>query len=78
MIVWDDKISPTIMTKGFYRGNDKCKFSLEDYRNAQTFPKDYIFDSTSQAAYICGMSVPPIMIKRIVTRLIESGIFEVK
>ena len=25
--------------------------------------------------YICGMSVPPIMIKRIVTRLIESGVF---
>ena len=24
--------------------------------------------------YICGMSVPPIMIKRIVQRLIESGV----
>lgn len=75
-IVWDKDICCTIQSHGMYRGNDKCKFSLGDYRNAQTFPKDYQFDSTSQAAYICGMSVPPIMIKRIVTRLIESGIFK--
>lgn len=75
-IVWDDDVCPTIHNHGFYRGNDKCKFSLEDYRNAQTFPSDYRFKNTSQAAYICGMSVPPIMIKRIVTRLIESGVFD--
>ena len=74
-IVWDADVCCTIQAHGMYRGNDKTKLSLEDYRNAQTFPSDYKFDSTSQAAYICGMSVPPIMIKRIVTRLIESGIF---
>jgi hypothetical protein len=28
--------------------------------------------------YVCGMSVPQVMIKRVVTRLIESKIFEVK
>jgi DNA (cytosine-5)-methyltransferase 1 len=75
-IVWDDDICPTIHNHGFYRGNDKVKFSLEDYRNTQTFPRDYQFESISNAAYICGMSVPPIMIKRIVTRLIESGVFD--
>lgn len=76
MIVWDDDVCPTIHNHGHYRGNDKCKFTLEDYRNAQTFPTDYIFESKAQAAYICGMSVPPLMIKRIVTRLIESGVFD--
>jgi DNA (cytosine-5)-methyltransferase 1 len=75
-IVWDDDICPTIHNHGFYRGNDKVKFSLEDYRNTQTFPEDYQFESIAQASYICGMSVPPIMIKRIVTRLIESGVFK--
>lgn len=52
--------------------------SKETIRNAQTFPKDYIFspDTYANVGYICGMSVPPIMIKRIVTRLIESGIFD--
>lgn len=43
--------------------------------NASTFPQDYDFLCQS-ATYICGMSVPPIMIKRIVTRLIESGVFK--
>ena len=77
-VVWDDDICPTIHNHGFYGGNDKVKFSIEDYRNAQTFPKDYQFENAAQASYICGMSVPPIMIKRIVTRLIESGLFYYK
>lgn len=51
--------------------------SRETIRNAQTFPRDYDFGNNTYAAvgYICGMSVPPIMIKRIVERLIESGVF---
>ena len=75
MIVWDSQIAPTIHTHGFYRANDITKFSMEDYRNCSTFPQDYDFDK-EVASYICGMSVPPIMIKRIVTRLIDSGIFK--
>lgn len=47
-------------------------------RNAQTFPQDYDFGAIniSNVGYICGMSVPPVMIKRIVTRLIEQGVFD--
>lgn len=74
MIVWDNEVCPTIHSHGFYRGNDGTKFSMEDYRNCQTFPQDYDFCG-EVASYICGMSVPPLMIKRIMTRLIESKIF---
>lgn len=51
--------------------------SKETIRNAQTFPEDYDFvkNTYENIGYVCGMSVPPIMIKRIVTRLIESGLF---
>lgn len=49
--------------------------STEDVTHAQTFPEDYMY-GREKAEYICGMSVPPIMIKRIMTRLIESGIFK--
>ncbi len=51
--------------------------SNETIRNAQTFPIDYDFVNFTytNVGYICGMSIPPIMIKRIVTRLIESGVF---
>ena len=77
-IIWDKNICCTVQSHGMYRGNDKTKFSISDYRNAQTFPQDYIFDSVAQAAYVCGMSVPPIMIKRIVQRLIEQGVYDYK
>lgn len=54
--------------------------SKETIRNSQTFPQDYKFepDTYSNVGYICGMSVPPIMIKRLVNRLIESGLFDYK
>jgi len=53
------------------------KFTRLDFIHAQTFPEDY--DEGKQSiAYICGMSVQPIMIKRIVTRLIEEGVFDYK
>lgn len=48
--------------------------------NAQTFPQDYNFLSTTPSAicYVCGMSVPPVMTKRVVERLIATGVFEKK
>lgn len=50
--------------------------SWQSIRNSQTFPQDYDFspNKVSKVGYICGMSVPPIMIKRIVTRIIEKGV----
>ena len=55
-----------------------CQVSSRDIVYAQTFPEDYDFmsDKFSVINYICGMSVPPIMIKRVVERLIESNIFK--
>lgn len=46
-----------------------------DVLHAQSFPEDYMLGK-EKPEYICGMSVPPIMIKRIVTRLIEQGVFD--
>lgn len=75
MIVWDDTVASTVHAHGFYRANDKTKFSNEDYRNCGTFPRDYNWGEQTPS-YIVGMSVPPIMMKRVVTRLIEEGIFD--
>lgn len=76
-IVYDGEISQTLTSHGFYRGTDKCKFSNEDYINVSTFPSDYDYKG-SNICYITCMSVPPVMIKRIVTRLIENGLFDYK
>ena len=77
-IAWEENVLQTITAKLDYtRGVEKERISELDIIHAQTFPEDYNFlsDSWNDIAYICGMSVPPIMIKRIVTRLIESGLF---
>ena len=77
-IVWEDDVMPTIVANtNVFRGTDKTRISSSDIIHSQTFPEDYDFCGF-KVGYICGMSVPPIMIKRIVTRLIESGVFEKK
>lgn len=76
MIVWDDDICRTITGKAnIMSPMTKAKISNADVVHCQTFPEDYDFKD-QPIGYICGMSVPPIMIKRIVTRLIEQGVFD--
>ena len=78
-ICWEHNVVQTVASHGgMYRGTEKTRVSCEDIINAQTFPQDYDFINRTRAnvQYICGMSVPPVMIKRIVTRLIESGVFK--
>ena len=63
-----------------YRPIEKERISMQDIIHAQTFPEDYDFETEkdSDIEYICGMSVPPVMMKRIVMRLIEEGVFNYK
>lgn len=82
VIIHDDDICPTIRaSRAFdgYRWPEMTKTTAQDVINSQTFPQDYWFGDNAgktTVSYICGMSVPPIMIKRIVTRLIEQGVFD--
>lgn len=82
VIIHDDDVCPTIRaSRGFdgYRWPEMTKTTAQDVINSQTFPQDYWFGNNAGKgiiSYICGMSVPPIMIKRIVTRLIEQGVFD--
>lgn len=79
MILYDDKPCYTLRTKpSYYRYGTDESITKEDIIHAQTFPEDYDFInySKSNVCYICGMSVPPVMIKRIVTRLIECGVLQ--
>ena len=80
-IAWEENVLQTITAKlDYIRGEEKSTISLKDIIHAQTFPEDYKFEEYNwgSVAYFCGMSVPPIMIKRLVTRLIESGLFDYK
>jgi DNA (cytosine-5)-methyltransferase 1 len=80
-LIDDNSLVPTLRSKPDIIDRNAIAFiTKETIANAQTFPQDYDFISNTRAniGYICGMSVPPIMIKRIVTRLIESGLFDYK
>lgn len=75
----DNSVIPTQRAKpDIIDRNAVAYISKETIRNAQTFPQDYDFinNTYTNIGYMCGMSVPPIMIKRIVTRLIEQGVYE--
>lgn len=77
-LVYDDEVISTITAKcEFFRFEDRCGIPDEDIVRCTTFPDDYDFFNKSPL-YICGMSVPPIMMKRVVTRLIEQGVFDYK
>ena len=73
----DNYVMPTIVAGHgcMWRFNEKTHCSNEDYINGGTFPQDYDF-CEQDVSYIVGMSVPPVMTKRVVTRLIESGVFD--
>lgn len=81
VILQEQNIFPTLSAGSAVtpmRGKEKTYCTCEDMIHSQTFPEDYDFINRSRqnVQYICGMSVPPLMIKRIVTRLIESGVFD--
>lgn len=77
IVSYDDEVIQTISGDhgSMFDFTEKAKVSDKSIANACTFPQDYDFDG-QRIPYICGMAVPPIMIKRIVTRLIESGVFD--
>ena len=81
-LVYNEDIMPTILAghRDLYDFENKTKVSTNDIICAQTFPQDFDFGERkySTIEYFCGMSVPPIMMKRVVLRLIESGLFKGK
>ena len=70
-IVDDNRIAPTNVANAtltrFYDGE---KYSDADYIATQTFPEDYDFVDQS-VEYVCGMSVPPVMMAQISSAVYE-------
>lgn len=66
-----DKPSMTITATPCYCAwNEPKLLSNEEVRRIQTFPDDYDFDTTS-VHYMCGMSVPPLMMQRVALNIAE-------
>ena len=70
-IVADTDVSCTLTSGGgMYRDYDAMAFGDMDFVNIQTFPQDYGFGQESPQ-YVCGMSVPPVMMANIATEVYE-------
>lgn len=64
-ILHDNKVCSTLTSGGeFYRYCDGKRINDKDIITIQTFPVDYKFHNKS-VQFICGMSVPPIMMAKI-------------
>lgn len=75
-LIYDDEVCRTITAEcEFFRFPERTVLSDSDIIAVQTFPRDYNF-LDQPVTYVCGMSVPPVMLNRIVQRIIESGAFE--
>ena len=79
IVTYDNEVMQTVAgDRGqLFDYSRKAQVSHKSIANACTFPQDYDFCG-QKIPYICGMSVPPLMIKRIVNRLLEQGVFDVK
>ena len=77
IVTYDDDVMQTCSGDhdSMYEFSNKARVSNKSIANASTFPQDYDF-SGARIPYICGMCVPPVMIKRIVTKLIDQGVFD--
>lgn len=70
-IIRDTDIAPTLVSGAVaYRDADGDALSEEDCRNIQSFPQDYDFGKENPQ-YVCGMSVPPVMMANIATEVYE-------
>lgn len=68
-IISDKRVAPTLASGGsFFRMYDGLKLTKTDFVNCQSFPQDYDF-LDQPAQYVCGMSVPPVMMANIANEI---------
>lgn len=71
ILVHDKRVLNTIASNSqFVRYNEPNYISEQDIIRAQTFPQDYDF-LDADVQYICGMSVPPVMMKNIAEQIAQ-------
>jgi DNA (cytosine-5)-methyltransferase 1 len=77
-IINDNDVAQTLVSGGMsIRMVDGMKLSTEDIIHIQTFPEDYDFQN-QQPKYICGMSVPPVMMAQVSSQVYEQWLRRLK
>ena len=63
-----NRVCPTLVAGGVVYREDLCYVPDLDYVSMSTFPQDYDFNG-NPAQYVCGMSVPPLMMAYIAKQI---------
>lgn len=76
----EESIAPTIVSAGHNSMILRSKplyLSVTELISVSSFPKDYKA-TAGEIGYVCGMSVPPIMMHRIASRVYEQWLSKIK
>lgn len=74
--IHQSEVCPTITARGSFLHFDRPQYiSDTEIIKSATFPQDYDF-AGANVQYVCGMSVPPVMMANIATRIYEQWIFK--
>lgn len=78
-LVYDDRVCNTLTAKdgSLLLFDEPRKLTTEEIKRISTFPSDYDF-AGNPAYYICGMSVPPVMMAQIAYRVKEQWINKIR
>lgn len=73
VLLHENEVANTITASGkLIRFVDGEEVSIQDLINTSTFPQDYDFcGKTNKVQYICGMSVPPVMMANVAAEIYE-------
>lgn len=66
-----DTVAPTLTANSiFQHWSEPYELNARAYARLQSFPDDYNFGTTN-AAYVCGMSVPPFLMRGLASQLVQ-------
>ena len=76
--LYDDKVCPTLTTKsdGLVHFNEPKYLGKTEICSISSFPQDYNFGG-QPPHYVCGMSVPPVMIAQVASRIYEQWLSKI-
>jgi DNA (cytosine-5)-methyltransferase 1 len=76
--IYDNKVCNTIMGSDVNTLYSDCRYlNTTELKLVSSFPIDYNFKDTS-ISYLCGMSVPPVMMAQIVTKIYDQILSKLK
>lgn len=78
-LCYEDRVCPTLTSEsnGKLHFARPCFLSEREVTYASTFPEDYDFMG-QKAHYLCGMSVPPVMMAQVATRVWDEWLSKLK